>query len=119
MIRKHEKSHAEGWDLGDMLDQSPISDKSYQKGLFSKIFQRLLGLAGSLLCNFKVRFVFSVERTVYPEESVRIPAIKVTLMCIHSDRKGRTPLTPLGCTHPPEQRVLFASSLENREGSES
>ena len=41
-------------------------------------------------------------------------------MCIHSDRKGRTPLTPLGCTHPPEQRVLFASSsLENREGSES
>ena len=82
MIRKHEKCHAEGWDLGDMLDQSPISDKSYQKGLFSKIFQRLLGLAGSLLTILKAIFVFSGERTVYPEKSVRISAILITLKYI-------------------------------------
>ena len=51
-----------------------------EKGRLEPVLKRLLGRAGSLLAILKARFVLSGESTVYPEKSIRIPVIIITLV---------------------------------------
>ena len=59
-----------------------------EKGRLEPVLKRLLGRAGSLLTILKARFVLSGESTVYPEKSVRIPAILITLMGVKDGFQG-------------------------------